>query len=69
MVSTSSPGVNHLRGVLHALGPGHFADVDQTLNALLELNERTVVGDGEDATANLRTDGVTLGGVEPRIRP
>src|SRR6185312_15215278 len=61
-------GVNHLRGMLHALGPGHFADVDQTLDALLELDERTVVGDGEDAAANLRTDGVALGGVEPRVR-
>src|SRR5581483_967094 len=61
-------GVNHLRGVLHALGPGHFADVDQALDALLELDERAVVSDGENAAANLRTDRVALGGVEPRIR-
>src|SRR6185437_15215524 len=61
-------GVNHLGGMLHALGPGHFADVDQTLDALLELDECAIVGDREDAAADLRTDGVALCGVEPRIR-
>ena len=61
-------GLDHLRGMLHPLGPGHLGDVDQTLDALLELDERAVVGDREDAAANLRADRVALGGVEPRIR-
>ena len=61
-------GLDHLRRVLHALGPGHLGDVDEAFDALLELDERAVVGDGEDAAVNLRADGIALGGVEPRIR-
>src|SRR5438105_4259745 len=53
--------------MLHALGPRHFADVYQTLNALFELDERTVVGDADDAAVDARAYGVTLAGVEPRI--
>src|SRR5690606_6234121 len=36
-----------LRGVL-GLGPGHLADVDEALDALLELDERAVVGERDD---------------------
>ena len=60
-------GFDQLGGVLHALGPGHLGDVDEAFDALLELDEGTVVGDGEDAAADLCADGVTLGGVEPGV--
>ena len=42
--------------------------MDEAFDALLELDERAVVGDGQDAAANLRTDRVALGCVEPRVR-
>ena len=61
-------GLDHLRRMLHPLGPGHFGDVDEAFDALLELDERAVVGDGKDAAADLRADRVALGGVEPRVR-
>src|SRR6185437_15072593 len=60
--------LHHLRGVLHALGPRHLRDMDQTLDALFELDERAVVGNGEDAPAHVCADGVALNGVEPWIR-
>ena len=50
IVSTSSPGLTILRGVLHALGPGHFRHVDQAFDALLELDKRAVVGDRQHAS-------------------
>src|SRR3954470_7040617 len=59
--------VDDLRGVLHALRPGHLADVDEAFDALLELDERTVVGGGDDASFNVRADGITIHSVEPRI--
>src|SRR3954471_18673921 len=60
--------VDDLRGVLHALRPGHLADVDQAFDALLEFDERTVVGGGDDATFNVSADGITIDSVEPRVR-
>jgi hypothetical protein len=41
--------------------------VNQTLDALLELDKRAVVGDGQDAALDVGADRVTLGGVEPWI--
>src|SRR5260370_878022 len=35
--------------MLHALGPRHLADVDQAFDALLELDEGSVVSHTEDA--------------------
>ena len=61
-------GLDHLGGVLHPLGPGHFGDVDEAFDALLELDERAVVGDREDAAADLGADRVALDGVEPGVR-
>src|SRR4051812_41205081 len=60
--------IDDLRGVLHALRPGHLADVDQAFDALFEFNERAVVGSGDDASFNVRADGITIDGVEPRVR-
>ena len=60
--------LDHLAGVLHALGPGHLGDVDEAFDALFELDKGAVVGDGEDAALDLSPDGIALGGVEPGIR-
>ena len=59
--------VDQLRGMLHALGPGHLADVDQTFDALLEFDEGSVVGDADDAAGDMRADRITVLSVEPRI--
>ena len=59
--------VDQLRGMLHALRPGHLADVDQAFDALLELDECAVVGHADDAAADVRADRIALGGVEPRV--
>src|SRR5262249_17347446 len=40
------------------LGPGHFGDVDQALDAGLELHERAVVGDVGNAAVEARADGI-----------
>src|SRR6202041_321385 len=61
-------GFDQLRRMLHPLRPGHLRDVDETFDALLELNERAVVGDRKHAAANLSADRIALGCVEPRIR-
>src|SRR6266568_3400705 len=39
------PHVDELRGVLHPLRPAHLADMDEALDALLDLDERAVVGE------------------------
>ncbi len=59
--------IYQLRGMLHALGPSHLADVDQAFDALLEFDERSVVGDADDASADVRALGITVLGIEPRI--
>src|ERR1700736_4676872 len=61
-------GLDQLRRMLHALGPGHLGDVNQSLDSLFELDECTVVRDGKNAAANLCPDRVALRRVEPRIR-
>ena len=60
--------LDHLRRMLHPLGPGHLGDVHQAFDALLQLDERAVVGDRENAAANLRADRVALGRIQPRVR-
>ena len=61
-------GLDQLRGMLHALRPGHLGDVNQSFDALLELDERAVVGDRENAAADVCADRIALRGIEPRIR-
>ena len=65
--STSSPTFDELRGVLHALRPGHLGDVDEALDALLELDERAVVGERDDLALDARADRVLLVGAVPRV--
>ena len=43
--------LEHLARVLDLLGPRHLADVDEALDARLELDERAVVGDRLDLAA------------------
>ena len=59
--------VEHLGRVLDALGPGHLGDVDQALDALLDLDEGAVVGQADDLAANARVRRVLGRGVLPRI--
>ena len=53
--------VDHLRGMHRALAPAHLGDVDQPLDALLQLDERAVVGDADDLALEPRADRIALG--------
>src|SRR4029079_7085476 len=53
--------------VLDLLGPGHFGDVDHALDALLELDERAVVGEGDDFALDPRAHRVLDGGGGPGV--
>ena len=59
--------IHQLRGMLHAFGPRHFADVHQSLDALLQFDKRAVVSHADDASANVCADGITMFGVKPWI--
>ena len=59
--------VEDLRRVLDALAPRHLADVDQPLDAGLELDERAVVGQADDLAGQARADRIALDHVRPRI--
>ncbi len=61
-------GLDQLGGVLHALRPGHFRDVDEAFDALLELYEGAVICNRKYATLDVGANRVTLRGVEPWIR-
>src|SRR5690606_32051209 len=60
--------VDQLRGVLDVARPAHLADVDQALDALLQLDEGAVVGDRDDLAAHARADRVLALHVLPRVR-
>src|SRR5690606_37074617 len=57
-----------LGGVLDVLGVAHLRGVDEALDALLELDERAVVRDRDDAALDHLALGVVLGDVLPRVR-
>src|SRR5579871_1716431 len=59
--------VDQFRRMLHALRPGHLADVDQAFDSLLKLDEGSVIGDADDASAHVSSLGITVLGIEPRI--
>src|SRR5208283_2862090 len=59
--------IDQLRRMLHALRPRHFTDVHQPFDSLLQLDERTVVGDADDPPAHMRSNRITLGRIHPRI--
>ena len=60
-------GLDQLGGVLHALGPGHFRDMDEAFDALLQLHKCAIVGDAEHTAVHARSDGIALRSVEPWI--
>ena len=60
-------GRNDLAGVDVLLGPRHFGDVDEALDARLQLDERAVVGDVGDAALELLADVVARFDRRPRI--
>ena len=53
--------------MLDALAPRHLRDVDQALDAGLELDERAVVGQAHDLAGDADADRVALDDVAPRI--
>src|SRR5271166_7049225 len=59
--------VHHLRRVLHPLRPRHLADVDKAFDALLQLDERSVIGHADDPAVHVRANRIALRGVQPRI--
>src|SRR5579872_1800359 len=59
--------IDELGRVLHALRPGHFAYVNQSLDPLLQFDEGAVIGDADYASADMRPHGVALRGVQPRV--
>src|SRR5215831_18022984 len=59
--------VDQLRRMLHPFRPGHFTDVHQPLDALLQFDKRSVVGDANHATMYMCADRVALHGVKPRV--
>src|SRR6266545_3810747 len=65
LVLEQRPGVR--LDLLHALRPAHLGDVDEPLDALLELDERAVVGERDDLSLHARADGILLVGAVPRV--
>ena len=59
---------HQLRGMAHVLGPRHLGDVDESFDALLELDEGAVVGDADHLALGLRAFGETLVDHLPGVR-
>src|SRR6185436_12041202 len=59
--------VEDLRRVLDALAPRHLADVNQALDAGLELDERAVVSEADDLAAHAGANGIAVLHRRPRI--
>src|SRR5262249_51560564 len=57
----------NLAGMLHPAAPGHFRNMDKTLDARLELHECAVVGDAHHAAHYPASRRVMLGSSKPRI--
>ncbi len=60
-------GVHHLRGIHVLVGPVHLGDVHQALDAVLDLDERAVVGDVGDLAEHARVRRIAARNVLPRI--
>src|ERR1700722_4893628 len=60
-------GLHHLRRMLGALGPAHFADVHQAFDAGLNLNESSVVSDTHNFPLHPRANRKTFGNCGPGI--
>ena len=67
ITSTSWRGRDDLAGMDVLLGPGHLRDVDQALDARLQLHEGAVVGDVGDAAVELGADRVLGFDAVPRV--
>src|SRR5690606_37790281 len=59
--------LEELRGVLDLRGPAHLPDVDEPIDARLELDEGAVVGQAPDLAADALAERISLFGVVPRI--
>ncbi len=53
--------------MLDALAPRHLGDVNQSLDARFELDERAVVGQADDLAVDARADRIPVHHVRPRI--
>src|SRR5687768_1056605 len=58
---------DELRRVAHVASPAHLADVHQSFDARLELDEGAVVGDRDHLARHARSDRILLRDVLPRI--
>ena len=58
---------DELGRVAHVLGPRHFRNVDETLDAFFEFDEGAVVGDADNATLGLRVLRVLVVDLLPRM--
>src|SRR6266576_7252913 len=58
--------IDQLRRMLHALRPSHLADVHEPFNTLLQLDERTVIGNANDAPSHVRAHRIAMFSVQPR---
>src|SRR5262249_33542755 len=52
--------IDQLRWMLGPLRPGHFADMDEAFDPLLQLNERSVIGHTNHAPVNVRADRIAV---------
>src|SRR5579872_4413744 len=59
--------LERFRRVLQPLAPGHVRDVDQAVDAVLDLDERAELGQVADLARDRRADRVLLGQLVPRI--
>ncbi len=59
--------LHHLGWVADVARPAHLRDVHQALDALLQLDERAVVGDGYHPAVDAHADGVALGHILPGV--
>ena len=60
--------LEHLRGMLHTLGPRHVRDVNQPVDAILDLDEGAEISEVAHATADHLTLMVLLGDHTPGVR-
>src|SRR5678815_4720058 len=58
---------NELRRMANVARPAHLADVHETFDAWLELDECAVIGDRDNLARHARADGILLRDILPRI--
>jgi hypothetical protein len=62
------PLLQHLGGMLDALGPTHVGNVDQAVDAFLDLDEGAEIGELANAAFHHRADAVALLDRGPGVR-